>query len=350
MAAQPAIADPSSSKRLETQIGHYQNERERLEQEYKFTRHKREATEKKLQETKHEFEEKQVQLSMMKSQAGESLTAVQRDAIANEQKRLTLIGIGIESQQSAFERLLKKEEELLLEIKKNQQAIDHTRQKIEDLKYAERLQLKAETQELAQQLEQLRSENERLKQAMEEEAQKAEQSATAQADTSPSEQSQAETSMENGEESEPKTQTLSIDAQRLAALERLLEQQIQAELWQSALASDEAASQTVLPGEAPIHQDEKDSEVILRSRTLAQDYPMKQVGPHHYEAEVVIEPGQEKAYFDVKNRRFRGRFPELNEPATYVFTLDVSEEYRPKLGLHKKESDEQMASNAEAPL
>lgn len=348
--AQPAMADASSVKHLESQIGHYQNELKRLEQEYEFTRHKRETTEQKLQETKREFQEKQVQLSMMKSQTGETLTGVQRDAIANEQKRLTLISIGIESQQSAFERLLKKEEELLLQMKKNQQAINRTRKEIEDLKYSEHLQLKAERQEMAEQLKQLRMENERLKQAMEEEAIKAEQSREA-AQTNASENSgHISAPTDTGKQTDEPTRTLSWETQRLAALELLLEKQLQVGVWQDAQASGEDTSQAVLPGEAPIHQDDEDSDVILRSRTLEREYPMTQVAPNQYEAEVVIEPGQEKAYFDVKNRRFRGRFPEVEKPVTYVFTLDLSEEYRPALELRKKESDEQMASHAEAPL
>lgn len=337
-AIHPSMADPSLTKRMEHQIGHYENELKRLQQEYEFTRHKRETSERKLQANQREYQDKQVQLSLMKSQVGESVSAVQRDAIANEQKRLTLISIGIESQQSAFERLRKKEEELLLQIEKNQQSISEARKEIDRAEYAQRIRIQTEAQQMAQELERLRLENERLKLEMEEQARKAEE---------------AKTQADAIAEDKARQETTRLEAQRIAVLELLLETQAGGTLGQLANSlSNETNdhSQTVLPGEPPIHQDGNDSNVVLRSRTLEKAYPMKKIGPHNYQTEVVIEPGQEKAYFDVKNRRFRGRFPESDEAVTYVFTLDVSEETRPSLDLRRKGSDEQMASHADVPL
>lgn len=311
-------------QQLTNQVSEYQTNVEELKNEYDKARNKREKMEKKLRQSELELRRKKAKLVAKQSEGAQSEQA--QNAIINEQKRLELLELGISSQIAAIERAQEKEQSLAEEIATSEKRHSDAKAKLSASETSYRKQLRREISSLSNQVRSLREQNQHLELALEEATIKAE-SARAEA------RSMAEQNAELLALAEAQQETISAQQAPING-----ESQEQLDI-----------SQMVLPGELPIYQEANDSDIILRSRTLDEKYPMREISKNVYEAEVEIAPNTNRAYFDVIKRRYRGKFPDHDKVVTYVFTLDKTDPEQPTMDLRVKGGG-QVVSNNEAPL
>lgn len=323
----PALAQGSRSdatiRLLQDKLADFDIEEKRLTRELEFARSKRQTTEHKLQGTERELKNKEADMQRLRISLGANPSAAESELLANEQRRIALAELEIKSLMATSVRLERKETELKSALAELEEQARITQQGIADAKERARQQSKAKQEVVKAELAALKRENERLRLAMEEEARRAQEAAA--------------------------------EAQRLA---ELAEKQEQERLAQEALAAERAAareaeadpSQTALDDEPPVHLGDDGAKVVIRSRSIAAPVTMEPVSPGMFQAEVVVEPG--KAYFDVRNRRFRGYFPDADKPSTFVFIYDMSGE-KPTFSVMSRDAgspDPQMISDSHNPF
>lgn len=325
---------------LKQQITEFGTSVQQLKQEYDFTLYKRKSTEEKLQQSQNELIEKQNQITSMQQNLGPTPEQAALDAIDNEQRRIALAEINIQSTRSATERLARKEQELQSQILATEAKMSTAQNQIAQIEKKARDKIQAETLKMQRELAKLKSENEKLRLAMEEEARRA-QAAKIESDRLAKEAAEAD----------ERAKALAADIAQGNRMQANTVKQLWEETNRKGGRSDvaEDLSQTVLPGELPIYKEKDERIVTLRSRTQSKDFPMRETAEYIYEAEITIQPGETRAYFDVKNRRYRGRFPESELPVTYIFTYDINQSSHPKMDVRIKDP-EQVVSNGEAPL
>jgi hypothetical protein len=323
-----ALANPVAE--LQKRLQDYTSQLQKQRQEYESAQLKRQSAQEKLSQAERELSDKTVQLAGMHAAAGSAPSPEQKAFLDNETQRLALAELTLKSNTAAVERLKRNEERLRESIAAAEKAIAETERAITNARARQDVDAKEREQLVQQRLQQLQAENEQLRLAMEEETRRAKQAAD--------------------------------EAARLAELAR---QQEAARLATLATAKNTAAgqntpavnlapnnqgevdmSQVVLEGEPPIYHDEDTITVTMRGRALAKPITFIPVGPNRYRAEVRLEPG--KAYFDLRNRRYRGIFPGT-ETVSYVFYYDMNGE-KPLLTVMDKAEEDQMISNAKDPF
>lgn len=309
VAIDPLIAQSGSHGTLQVKLERLDVQSQHLNHELEFTTSKRQSTEAKLKQSQRELKDREADLQRLRIELGESPSPLKTETLANEQQRVALAELNIKSLQAAVVRLERKEEELqaaLADIATEKQT---TTKAIANAQQRARAQANARAKAVETELEALKRENERLRLAMEEEARRAEEAAA---------------------EARLLAELAAKQQQERLEQEALEEQKRQA---MAAAPGGEPAQKSVpqRPGtqdvqadEPPIHVGDDGMRVVIRSRSIEAPVVMKPIGPDLYQAEVVVEPG--KAYFDVRNQRFRGHFPESEEPQAFVFLYDTSGE------------------------
>lgn len=315
---------------LKDKLEDFDVQAQRFKRELEFITYKRQSTETKLKQSQRDLKDKEADLQRLRATLGNSPSSAQADMLANEQQRVALAELNIKSLLAAVVRLERKEEELRTSLSEIETQKQTTTQSIANAEKRARAQAAAKAQAVEAELEALKRENERLRLAMEEEAQRA-QEAAAQARLL-AEQEQARLAQEAEERANA---TAMLDAEKLPP---------------------EAEAQPVAPrpglpdDEPPIHIADDGVQVVIRSRSLDAPVTMQPVGSGIYQAEVVVEPG--RAYFDVRNQRFRGHFPKTDTPQAYLFTYDTSGESPTFLvgGKSKGQQDPQMVTDSHDPF
>lgn len=342
-AALPVVstAAPNGVSRLESRLEIYAGELQKLQQEFEFTQYKRRSTEEKLKQLQEERSTREAQLIRLRESLGDAPSAEQREALENEAQRVALAELGIKSQIAAISRLERKEQELQDTLNATRSNISKTEKEIATAKARAQSEEQARNLAIQQQLAALKEENERLRLAMEEEARRAEEAAR-----------QAELAQIEA--------VRRAEEQAAALAAQIAAQQAAQEAAAPAAPSPEAStlaspvvddtpdlSQVVLEGEPPIYWDEDTIKITIRSRSIDTPVTMLPIGPALYRAEVSVDPG--RAFFDVRNRRYRGYFPDKQDSDPYVFYYDLSGE-RPKMYVRTKSNDDQVVSNAKDPF
>lgn len=320
-----AAAD--SVTRLESRLVDHSGEVQKLQQEYDFTQYKRQSTLEKLQQLQEERKTREARLQEMRAKFGEQPTAEQQEALDNEAQRIALAELGIKSRVAAIARLERKEQELQEALTVSQTRITSTEKEIANTKARLEAETQARNRAMQQQLEALKQENEKLRLAMEEEARRAEEAAR-----------QAELARQ---------EAVRRAEEQAAALAAQIPAEGTAVAKVPVVEDAPDLSQVVLEGEPPIHQDDDTIKVTIRSRSIDVPVTMMPVAPKLYRAEVSVDPG--RAFFDVRNRRYRGFFPEKVDQQPYVFYYDLTSE-RPKMYVRTKANDDQMITNAKDPF
>lgn len=302
---------------LQNQIQLHQSALESLQREYEHTQHERINIANQVASSTKELQEGRVLLDTGNATSGRDQEWLQREQIQLESTHTRLAALS-----ATLARLQQKEVSLQTSIQQRKQQLSASLDQIHQQKWAYREQLKRESESLSRDLATLRSNNKQLQSTLAEELRKV---ALAKA--------QAQKRMQSAQDEQSISADTSVPIQ-------------ETDHTQASPVKDKKQdiSQTVLPGELPIYQDLTDKEIVLHSRTLEQHYPMREVADNIYEADVVIDAGVQKAYFDVMSRRYRGTFPAVDKPVTYVFTLDQSHETRPKMDV-KRKPNEQIVSN-----
>lgn len=319
------LANPVADlqKRLQDHTGQLQQ----LQLEYEAAQRKRQSAQEKLAQAQRELSDKTVQLAGMHAAAGAAPSAEQQAFLDNESQRLALAEVTLKSSTAALARLERNEERLREAMAAAEKNIRETERAITNNRARQEADAKEREQLVQQRLQQLQEENEKLRLAMEEETRRAQQAAD--------------------EAARLAELTRQQEAARLAALAAAQPAQDTRPVMNLATGQGEVdMSQVVLEGEPPIYHDEDTITVTMRSRTLARPVTFLPVGPNRYRAEVKLDPG--KAYFDLRNRRYRGTFPGA-ETLSYVFYYDMNGE-KPLLTVMDKAAEDQMISNAKDPF
>jgi hypothetical protein len=330
----PVLAQNSQSiTQLQTKLQTIDARKRDTLRELEFTRNKLQSTEKDLQQSERELKEKQADVLKMKTAIGMNPTPEQTEALANEQQRLSLVELNIKSLMAAALRLERKEEELQSALKKLD--VDHVaaEQSITNAQQRTRRQAETQTQTTNAELQALRQENERLRLAMEEEARRAAQ-ATAE------------------------TKRLAAIAEEQQRLARQKEREAAAAKAAMASAKPSAPevpdpldpSQIAAPDEPPIYTGDDGVKMVIRSRSIDKLVVMEPIGLNLFKATMKVEPG--RAYFDVHKRRYRGVFPESEQPQEFVFYYDTNGE-KPVFSVQMGETAQtpnQSVSDSNAPF
>jgi len=373
LAAAASAVAPDALARLEARLQTHSDAVQKLQQEFEFTQYKRQSSEEKLKQLQDEKRTREVQLARMKESLGDSPTAEQKEALDNEAQRIALADLAIKSSIAAIGRLERKEQELQQALAEATKNIAQTQKEISAAIARADAERQARDRAMQQQLAALQQENERLRLAMEEEARRAEEAAR-QAEEARREAARraeeqalamaAQLAAEQQAAVSTQTELATTAAPASAAAEAT--PPVAAALTNTAPAApatvakarvksgrtpvvDDAPdlSQVVLEGEPPIYRDEDTIKVTIRSRSIDTPVTMVPIAPNLYRAEVSVDPG--RAFFDVRNRRYRGYFPEKADNSPYVFYYDMSGE-RPKMLVLTKSNDEQMISNVKDPF
>lgn len=325
---------------------------QQLQEEYEFTLYKRKSTEDKLNQLKSDLRARQGQLATMKAALDPEATREQKEAVDNEAQRIALAELSIKSQEASLNRLMRKEREIQEALEATHSSISATEKAIAAANAKAQAEARARDQAIQKELENLRLENDRLRLAMEEEARRtkaAEEAARRVAELAKQEEQDRleverlaaqEAAFANATTTPTATQVTSTAAQITQATAAQ-----QASSRNSRSRKEEAPdlSQVVLDDEPPIYQDNDTIRVTIRSRSIDRPVIMTQVAPRVYRAEFTVEPG--RAFFDVRNRRYRGYFPESAGGKPYVFYYDLSGE-KPVMSVRTKANDDQIISNA----
>ena len=309
-----------------------------LQQEYEFTQIKLRSTAEKLGQIQQELADKQAQLANLRIALGNTPTPEQQAAVENEAQRVALAELTLKSREAALTRLERKQEELRTAIEASEQAIAASRAR-------EEAEAKARNLVMQKQLQALQQENEKLRLAMEEEARRAQLAA----------EEAARLAEEARVAEEVRQQAIKEEQARLAEEARAAKEAAETAAATGAKAAialrdggqTTDMSQVVLEGEPPIYQDTDTVTFTLRSRSIEAPVVMRPVGPKRYRVEVDVEPG--RAFFDLRNRRYRGYFTEETDTTTYVFYYDLNAE-KPVLSVVKKSVEDQMISNVKDPF
>ena len=330
----PVLAAPAQpANPLQNPQEEHASRAQLLQQEYEFTQIKLRSTAEKLGQIQQELADKQAQLANLRVALGNTPTPEQQAAVENEAQRVALAELTLKSREAALTRLERKQEELRTAIEASEQAIAASRAR-------EEAETKARNLAMQKQLQALQQENEKLRLAMEEEARRAQLAA----------EEAARLAEEARVAEEVRQQAIKEEEARLAEEARAAKEAATGA--KAAVALREGGqttdmSQVVLAGEPPIYQDTDTVTFTLRSRSIEAPVVMRPIGPKRYRAEVDVEPG--RAFFDLRNRRYRGYFTEETDTTTYVFYYDLNAE-KPVLSVVKKSVEDQMISNVKDPF
>lgn len=352
----PSVSAENSSQQLDKEIENYGEQIKRLQEDYESTRNKRRLAEDKLSKAQRKLASKQEKIAARSKKT--DMTQAELDALDNEQKRLELAELGIVSQQAALQRLQEKEDSLAKEIEASEAEYRSAKISLVKREAAMQSKLRQEVRSLNLLVDALNEQYQQLELELEE-AQAQSEAAQNEVRMLAEENAQlralvdgtqmplpADVEESQALESAQAQEQLEVSEQVIFTEEPVAAQPVVAP---AADAGRDDLSQQVLPGELPIYEEARDSDIILRSRSLDESYPMREIAKNVYETEVTINPGTERAYFDVAQRRYRGRFPDLEESTTYIFTFNRNDRQNPKMKLRRK-SDEQIVTNSEVPL
>lgn len=307
--ATPALAQDSKAlTSLSSKVAELDVQAQALKRELEFTQYKRASTEAKLHQTQLDLKEKEATLEQLQTSLPEQPSARDSERLGNEQQRVALAELNIKSIMAAVVRLERKEVDLRNELDALTTERTNTAERIANIEARSRAEADARARAAEAELAALKRENEQLKLAMEEEARRAREAADAAGEA----QRAAElAALQEHQELQEQMRTEN-EAQQLEEQARQLQ----------AAASSSPAE--VAEEEPPVYIGDDGEQVVVRSRSIESPVVMQPVAPGVYRAEVAIEPG--RAYFDVRNRRFRGHFPDAEDPQTYVVEYDTSGE------------------------
>lgn len=337
--ALPAIGQGAEANvaTVESEISTHNQQLNSLKSELELTQFKRKEAEDQLSELKRELESKRDQITELRNSYGPNPTEAQEEFVNNESKRIALAELGIKSRAAAISRLERKEYELQSDLQSLSNKLNQSQAKLERAKATDQKEKEAKARALAAQLAALKRENERLKKEKEQEARLA-QMAIDEA---------ARLAQEARDRQEQERLAAAEEAQRKAAA-AISAQNTNEE--GSKLADQEGnvdMGRMVLEGEEPIYEGDDGFEVIMRSRDIAdKKVYFKQVGHNRFVAIARVEPG--RAYFDLRKRRYRGKFDGEGDGKLWQFTYVISDERgeRPKLSV-KEVIDPQIVSQGE---
>lgn len=372
VATAPLLAQSPSAKEvaaLKSKLADLDVQEQKLAREIEFTRYKRESTASKLQQTLLDAQEKELALETLKASAGETPSEAQGEIIANEEQRIELAALNVKSLTASLERLERKEAELRESLAALESQKQNTNQNIARVQERARTQAVAHAKAIEAELAALKEENERLRLAMEAQAQQAaaarESIAQAELETASAPDNDQTTTQANAEQVPYTSDDSAMDNYAAAIGEAFSTRRYAIDTGNepnppepppAAEPIDNAQSiaQTI-EDEPPVHVGDDGPQVIIRSRSIDEPVVMRAVGDNVFEAEVAVEPG--RAYFDVRKRRFRGYFPDADQPQTFVFRYDGRGE-DPMFTVHAKdredgtqgEQDPQMISDSGSPF
>lgn len=287
--------------------------------------------EKKLAEARREYSQKKKQLEVQTEQLGAAPSKTALKLHNNEQQRLTVAKLSIESRQSALERLRRKQVNLIRNQKNILNAIANTNA---TMKVRAQQSATSEVSRLKKQnsaLEVLTANEQRRREAAELRIEEVTRAAQAQRSKSLAlEREIALLKANQGAGNKP--MGLNKPGQP---------RQAQAN---ASRAQPSDPSLTALEGEDPIYQGEDGERIVIRSHSIEEKVVMTQISEHTYQADLNVEPG--RAYFDLRRKRYRGVFPQQPDGnGVYRFIYNLSDEDRPSLSVQLLESASQVVGN-----
>lgn len=342
VAAAPLIAQSQGETAvasLKTKLADIDTQAQKLVRELEFTEYKHKSTANKLHQTVRDAEEKESSLQALRASLDDNPSEAELEIIANEEQRIALAAINIKSLTASVERLERKEAELREALATLESEKQNATESIARAQERARAQAVARAKAAEAELAALKEENERLRLAMEEEARRA---AAAQA--------QAATEAPPAGDAGIAASSIPLAAENVAEQMTAAAEETAAESYAAAaigeafnsrryafdtgdepnppapepVQAQEAsppAEQVAEEEEPPVYTGDDGPQVVMRSRSIDEPVVMKPIDSNVFEAEVEVEAG--RAYFDVRNKRFRGRFPESDQPQTFVFRYDA---------------------------
>lgn len=341
--ASPALAS-SAVETIEQTIEKQNSQVIAAQKELELTKVKRKEAQDQLDQLNTELKDKRDQLEDLRDSYGDSPTEAQLEFVRNEEKRIALAQLSIESRSASVSRLERKEQELQSELKGLSSSLDKNRAKLEQVQIAQKKQREAQARAMAEQMAALKRENERLRKAMEEEARLS--------------QMAIEEAARLAEEARLREQEVKrLAAEKAAQQAAEQEEKVAAEQstpkapikdYIDPNAQGEDLSRVALEGEEPIYEGDDGFEIIMRSRsTKDKKVFFRQVAPDVFQAETQVDPG--RAYFDLRKRRYRGHFEGEGSGDFYRFTYRVFDDQKPKLTVKRlEESEDQVVSQGES--
>lgn len=320
----PALsAESASSQKIEA----IELQQKRAQRELEFNRVKYTEAQKKLDDMVKELATRQAQLKLAQNRTAENASEAELELLKNEQQRLAVAELSVQSQQSIVDRLGRKQGDLEKTLADIQSDIGQLHRDIADAKDQKKQQARQQALADQQELDRLRKENLQLKTTLTSERDRL---------------NRAELRVEE------LVKIADLRAKQITQLEDTVTQLTQPAAVAAAASKPNSKptdlSTTVLEGEAPIYDGEDGERIIIRSHSIEENVVMNQVGPHLYQAEVKVEPG--KAYFDLRRRRYRGNFP-TTESNMFRFYYDLTDVESPRLYVESVNSDQEaMVTNA----
>jgi hypothetical protein len=295
----------------------------RLQEDLDSLQAKKAAAQDKITSAQKNLSEKQSVLAKLRESAGSQPDDNIQANLDNEARRVALAELDVKFAQEAMARIDERAKTLQQEIAANRQAIHNAEKTVVASQARKEADILAQNQVMEQKLQALAAENERLKKAMEAEAKRAQQA------------EEAAFALEQARLREADAATKAKVAKDTKAAVALRENGQNVDL-----------SQVVLEGEPPIYQEKNPIKMTLRSRHISGPVNFKPIGENLYQIEVDVEPG--KAYFDLRNRRYRGNFAGEGA-AKYRFYYDLNGE-KPVLSVEPAVKPDQMISTTKDPF
>lgn len=301
-------------------------EQQRTLRELEFNKVKHTEALKKLEDARKELSARKQQLQKMEQELDENAGDAAKELLENEKRRLAVAELSVQSQQSALERLERKQTELNKYIETSKSDIENIKKAIAQANDQEQRRARQQALATQRELERLKTENSDLKDVLARERERL---------------AKAELRIEE------LVRTADFKQRQIEQLEEEISQLKPPQDADSTVLKTNKnfdLSLTVLDGEMPIFQEDDGEQMIIRSHSIdGKKLVMVQVGPDLYQADINMEPG--KAYFDIHRRRYRGTFPE-NHSGNYRFFYDVSDEEKPVLYVETATPYNQMITNS----
>lgn len=306
----------ANPQQLQEQLREQQTRQQELARELEANRDRRTAAEEELKQQQSDLQIRTLQLETMRGRLGENPDPAELGRVNNEQQRLRLAELSVQSQMATIVRLERQEKSTSDELAQVGRAIRRTEQAISERQAELQREEQRRADEAAARVAALEAENEALKRFAQAEQEAAEARARAQEEARIAEEEAEAMAMEEMPVQSPPPSATPTPSSAAPA----------------ARAQD--TSRVVLDDEPPIYEGDDGRAVILRSQNISAPLTLEEVAPNRYQAEARVSSG--RAYFDILQRRYRGAFPDDADQYIYRFTYDISDPERPQLQVGRR--------------